>query len=921
MPSRSRLSERTNLPIELTSFVGRASEVEVIAEIVARAHLVTLTGAGGIGKTRLALEVASRLLPEYEHGVWLVELAGLHDPGLVPQTVLTALGSMPQRGKSSTDSLIAFLEARDVLCVLDNCEHLLESCAQLAGVLLKHCAGLRILATSRQVLGVDGEVTWPVPTMTTPNAQRPYTLDDLQRSEAVQLLVQRANAARPGFRVSDANASSTTRICQRLDGIPLAIELVAARTRSMSINAIAERIDDQFTLLLGGSRLSMPRQRTLKATFDWSHDLLGDEEKDVFRRLSVFAGGFPLEAVEPVCGADQSEGSAITVLDTLTGLVDKSLLISQQDAGRSGRYRMLEPIRQYASDRLSEANEADAVRHRHAGYFLALGDDVYRELRGSDQVAGMARVVDELDNFRVCFSWALKNRTRAALQLGLALERYWFVNSPAEGREWLNRALNQYPARNELRARALDQATAWATRCGYFDEARRLGAECLELAVHLGNDLCIGRVLHHLGLIESIESAEGWSARSLPLLAQAEPHLRRADDSMALADFLGGYSYTLFLAGDLVTARVTVEEGLEVARRSGDRLKRGSMVDTLACIEFESGETAAARVNWQEQLEIGGQFGDRFDAAYALVGLARVAIATQEGPERYLRLLGAASELLKSLGVIFRREAEWIETTQNESRALVGDEVCDALWREGAYMSLAEAVRFGRGETLLVEHDLTQRMPPVRGAAADGENAFIHEGDYWSLTFGGQVVRLKDSKGLHDIAYLLSVPGRWIAALDLATGDRLKGAGRGGADLGLGLAAHAGEALDAEARVQYRARLADLEEEIAGADADNDPERGSRARVEREFLLAELAAAVGMGGRSRPVLDPTERARKAVTGRIRDAINHLEVSHPTLGRHLRRSVRTGRFCVYDPAEPTVWQLAAESRGKRDPARL
>ncbi len=294
MPSTSHGPERTNLPLQLTSFVGRESEVEDIAEVVSRAHLVTLTGAGGIGKTRLALEVASRLVSEYEHGVWLVELAGLVDPELVPQTMLTALGSMTHPVKPPIDSLMNFLEARDVLCVLDNCEHLVDACAQLTSELLKHCSGLRILATSRQVLGVDGEVTWPVPSMATPDPERPYTLEDLQRCEAVQLLMQRGDAARPGFRVSDANASSTARICQRLDGIPLAIELVAARLRSMSINAIAERIDDQFTLLVGGSRVAMPRQRTLKATFDWSHGLLGHEEQRAVPTAGRVRGRFPV---------------------------------------------------------------------------------------------------------------------------------------------------------------------------------------------------------------------------------------------------------------------------------------------------------------------------------------------------------------------------------------------------------------------------------------------------------------------------------------------------------------------------------------------------------------------------------------------------------------------------------------------------
>lgn len=277
MPSTSQLRERTNLPLQLTSFVGRTSEVDEIRAVLARVHLVTLTGAGGIGKTRLAREVASTLIAEYGNGVWVAELAGLQDPELVPQTVLTALGSVAQPGRAPTESLIDFLDARHILCMLDNCEHLVDACAHLAGALLKRCSGLRILATSREVLGVDGEVTWPVPTLTIPDAQRPYTPGDLQRCEAVQLLVQCADAARRGFRVTDANAPSVARICQRLDGIPLAIELVAARTRSMSISAIDDRLSDQFTLLGEGSRVSMPRRRTLKATFDWSHSLLSDE--------------------------------------------------------------------------------------------------------------------------------------------------------------------------------------------------------------------------------------------------------------------------------------------------------------------------------------------------------------------------------------------------------------------------------------------------------------------------------------------------------------------------------------------------------------------------------------------------------------------------------------------------------------------
>jgi predicted ATPase len=878
--------------------------------VLSGVRLVTLTGAGGIGKTRLALEVAAKLVTDYEDGVWLVELAGLQDPELVPHTVLTAFGLIEQPRKAPTESLINFLAARQVLCVLDNCEHLVNACAQLAGTLLKHCSGLRILATSRDVLRVDGEVTWRVPSLTTPDAERPYTLDELQRCETVQLLVQRANAARPGFRVSDGNASAVARICQRLEGIPLAIELVAARTRSMSISAIDERIDDQFTLLTGGSRVAMPRQRTLQATFDWSLGLLCDEERTVFRRLSVFAGGFPLEAAEAVCGEDGTERRDTAVLDTLTSLVDKSLVLSQPDAGRSGRYRLLEPIRQYAHEQLSEAHEVDAARRSHARFFLALGDDAYRELRGQSQVGWMARVVEELDNFRACFNWALSGDPPAALQLCVALDRYWNKNSTGEGREWLSRALDVYTDQDELRAHALYDATTWAHHRGYFDEARRLGQECLELAERLGSDLYVGEALTVLGAIEADEGADGWAARSLSLHEEAEPHLREADDPDVLAWFLNSHGYTLFLAGKLVAARPKVEEALAWSRGRDDTLQIEAVLDSLACIEFESGETVAAGAHWKEQLEIGGQLGSRGSVACALVGLARLAVAGHERPERYLRLVSAASCFMQLSGDILPQFAQTVAKIQYESRALLGDEVSDTIWREGAKMSLAEAVRFGLDDTIQPEPDLPRSGPPVRGADAVGESAFICEGDFWSLAYGGVVVRLKDSKGLRDLAQLLGMPGREVAAVELASGGRIGSPRRAAAlgEFGLGVEGDVGEALDAQARAQYGARLADLEDDVSQAEANNDPERASRAREEREFLLTELGAALGLGGRARRALDPAERARKAVTWRTRDAISHIEAAHADLGRHLRRSVRTGSFCVYAPPEPTGWHL-------------
>jgi non-specific serine/threonine protein kinase len=894
--------------------VGRGVELDQVKELLSEARLVTLTGAGGIGKTRLALEVGARLLQDYEDGVWLVELAGLTDPTLVPQAVANALGFMSRPGLGPIESLVSLLGARELLCVLDNCEHLIEATARLADIMLKHCPGLRILATSRDVLGVGGEVTCRVPSMPMPAVQRSHTLDELRACETVQLLVQRARAARPGFELNDDNAPSVVRICQRVDGIPLAIELVAARIRGMSMSAIDERIADRFNLVAGGSRVSMPRQRTLQATFDWSHDLLSEEEKRVFRRLSVFVGGFTLDAAEAVYHLDEAEGTDQSSIESLAGLVDKSLVISQEGVDAAGRYRLLEPIRQYAYDRLFEAQEADAARREHAEFYLTLGEDMSRELRGPRQrSAAMARVAEDVDNFRACFGWALSYDPPAALQLGVALERFWAMKSATEGREWMQRALELYDARDSLRAHALYDAAFWAWNCGDFDEARRLGNESLALARGLGSDLYTGQALSALAVVASSERPEGWLAYCRSLCDQAERHIRAADDLEALGRLLNNYGCILQMGGDLINARAKIEEALGLARGRNDIWMITATLESLAQVEYESGETGNAERDWKQVLELAGPLGDQIESARALVGLARLVVASQ--PERSLLLLGAASSLVKFPDVGDPDMAEVIEDAQRKSQALLGDEVSEAIWHRGTNMSLLEAVRFALGEAALA--DLATTATPIAGAAqTDDRNAFVREGEFWSLTYQGVAAHLKDSKGLRDIARLLAIPGREVAAVDLASGE-LVGIAGGTAtlgELGLGVEGDGGEALDAEARAQYRARLSDLEEDIAEAEADNDPERTSRAREEREFLLAELRAAVGLGGRSRRVLDPAERARKAVTGRIRDAVSHIETAHPELGRHLRRSVRTGSFCVYDPAEPSDWRLSGGEPG-------
>ncbi len=870
-------------------------------------RLVTLTGAGGIGKTRLALEVARDLLGGYEDGVWLVELAGLTDPQLVPEAVMSALGYITQPGLTPTETLLSALGSRELLCVIDNCEHLIEAAAQLADILLRRCSGLHILATSRDVLGVDGEVTWRVPSMATLDARRTYGLEELRSCETVQLLIQRARAARPGFDLTDDNAAAVLRICGLVDGIPLAVELVAASTRAMSVTAIEERIAEQFNLITGGRRTTMPRQRTLQATFDWSHQLLSDDEQALFRRLSVFAGGFTLDAVEAVCRVDGDDTTNQSWLRTLSDLVDKSLVISLEGAHEPGRYRLLEPIRQYAAERLAQANEADAIRNLHAHFFLGLGDDAFTELRGPRQAAWMRRVADELDNFRACFGWALDRDPRDALRLAVALERYWIRNNPAEGREWLKKALERYKPRDDLRLQALYDAAYWAWYRGLVVEARQLGNDCLALARELGSDLYIGQALGALGAVASTERAEGWITSCLSAYEAAEQHIRRANDPEALGRLLNNYGCTLQVGGDLGGARAKVEEALALANSREDPWQISGFLESLAEIALERGDVAEAEQHSRQVLTIERELGSRTSVAYALFVLAKVVMDTQ--PERSLRLLGAASTLLSAAGIV--SDTKDVAEAQRQPRALLGDAASDVLWNEGVRMSLQEAVRFGLGEVQPLERNVVA-TPSRRAAAGEAhappEAEFVRAGEYWSLTFMGKTVRLRDSKGLRDIARLMATPGREVAAVDLASGRGKPVAVRELAELGMSAEADAGEMLDSEARAQYRERLTDLEQEIDDADAANDPERAGRAREEREFLLAELTAAVGLSGRPRRALDPAERARKAVTWRIRDALNHVEAAHAELGRHLRRSVRTGGFCVYEPAEPTAWRL-------------
>ncbi len=431
-----------NLPLQLTSFIGREREVAEVQRLLAETRLLTLTGSGGAGKTRLALQAAAGLLSEFEDGVWWVELASLTDPVLVPQAIGSALGLRDEAKRPLLDQLGDHLCGKRMLLVLDNCEHLITACATCVDVLLHAAPDLHILVTSREPLAIAGETTYRVPSLNVPDREHLPPLAELAQFEAVRLMVERGAVVLPGFAVTDVNGTAIADICQRLDGIPLAIELAAARIKTLPVEELRARLGDRLRVLTGGSRIALPRHRTLRATLDWSYGLLAEPERILLRRLAVFAGGWTLEAAEVVCGGDGLPEAG--VLDHLAGLVDKSLVtLELPDA--AGRYRMLETVRQYATERLVESGETDRLRQTHAKFFLELAEEAEPKLFGPEQDAWFARLEAEHSNLRAALEWldALEEAMQG-LRLAGALWRFWEVRGHlAEGRSWLSEMLRR----------------------------------------------------------------------------------------------------------------------------------------------------------------------------------------------------------------------------------------------------------------------------------------------------------------------------------------------------------------------------------------------------------------------------------------------------------------------------------------------
>jgi predicted ATPase len=707
-PAPTLVKPRTNLPPQLTSFVGRDGERAAVRERLATFRAVTLTGAGGTGKTRLSQEVAADVLGEFPDGVWLAELAPVSEPGQVAHAVAASLGREAPDDPSDSSpekAITEHLRARRTLLLWDNCEQVAAACADLAAALLRACPGVRLLATSQHRLGLPGESVYPVPPLALPpdgDTETPPTPESLAGFESVRLFVERAQAVAPSFTLTDANAAAVAAICRRLDGVPLAIELAAARARAMPAEKIAERLDDRFRLLTGGSRLLPERQQALRAAMDWSHSLLSETERAVLRRLSVFAGGWTLDAAETVSGAGEVE--AWEVADCLAWLVDKSLVLFEEgDGQRPARYRLLETVRQYAAERLAEAGEEDDCRRRHFAFFLDYAERVEAGRDGDAQnlAAAMGRMEAEHDNLRAALRWCRgRGDVDAEFRFVDALHTYWGARGLfGELREHVTALLEHKDALADegRRAKVLGQAAHLAQYQGDFPAAVAYAREIVEIRRRAGDRDGEAGALLHLGMVLRIAGR----------FAEARPCVERALAIHSEEGNDGGAYYALqWLGGiasnerDYAAARAHLEESAAGWRRLGDQpWLLAWVLLPLATVACRLGDHAAAEAHLREAVEVFRQVGDRTGLVYVLERFAGLE-AARGRPERSATLFGAAERLRQVLNrpLAPGDRQDFYDEDHAAAQDALGEVAFAAAEGEGRRLSLEEAVAYALGD-------------------------------------------------------------------------------------------------------------------------------------------------------------------------------------------------------------------------------
>ena len=728
-PKKPPGASKHNLPDPRTSFVGREQEILELKRELSMTRLLTFTGVGGSGKTRLALEVARDLVGAYADGVWLVELAPLSEERLVPQAVARAMRVREQPGRPLIDTLVEALHKKATLLVLDNCEHLTDSVAHLADTLLDSCAHLRLLSTSRETLEVEGEAVWRVSSLSLPDTDRLPVAAELMGYDAVRLFVERTRLRLSAFEVTPHNATAVAEVCTKLEGIPLAIELAAARMDVLTAEQIAQRLDRALGLLTGG-RAADRRHRTLRATLDWSLELLSEPERKLFCRLSVFAGGWTLEAAEAVGAGDGIE--EVAVVELFLMLVDKSLVVSEAEEG-GFRYGMLEPVRQYAQEKLEESGEARATKRAHAEYFLALAEEAEPNLWESGDRAWFDRLEKEHDNMRAALFWTLGHEeAELALRVGGALRWFWSTRGYyGEGRRWLERALSEGGRTSAVaRAKALDGVGWLASEQHDIDRAETAAEEGLKLCDEAGIGGVIladfknllgeaawlrgdyeraaklfeeGLMLHRearstrgvawgLCSLAAVSGDRGDYERAKVLYEEGIALARKIGGARMLADLLIALGAEYLLEGDLERATALNEEAAELYRKRGSRGNLKYALDTLGWAALLQGDHQRAKALYGENLVLCWELGDKLVASESLEGLACSAASGGEA-RRAARLFGTAQALREAVGYRQKpRERSMREPYLAAARSRLTEAEWEAVFAEGQAKSFEEAV-------------------------------------------------------------------------------------------------------------------------------------------------------------------------------------------------------------------------------------
>jgi len=728
-PAARALPARHNLPAEVASFVGRGREIVEISRLLSQTRLLTLTGTGGCGKTRLALRVAATLVERFPDGVWLVPLAPVTDSALVPRAVAEAVAVRGTGGRPLIATLVAALASRRLLLVLDNCEHLIGACARLAETLLHACPNLRILATSREPLRISGEVIWRVPSLALPETGSRASPDSLVSVEAVALFLDRARARRADFTLTSQNVVAVAAICRRLEGLPLGIELAAARMGTLTPEQIGTRLDDALHLLGSGNRIP-PRQETLRATLDWSHALLSEGERALFRRLAVFAGGFGAEAAEGVHGGEGLPRADVPAL--LSALVEKSLVEARLQF-REARYRLLEPVRQYAWERLTASGEADSARRRHAHFFLELAEAAEPWLMSGGRDPWIERLALEQDNLRAALTWSRRaaevSDREVSLRLTGALCWFWTLRGEAnEGLDWAEAALAKgQDAAPAVRAKVLYVAGELAWLSGQTAVARERAEESAALFRAIGDKRWLAYTLQSLPMVMDHPMAGESTAESLRLFAEVgdawgaalamasldlftlitdgDPMGRgraRLEEALARWRALGddwGTAQVLNMLGDLArsqgddaSAQARYEEALTLLRGRGLPGTVPSLLHNLGYLASRQGDTRRASRLFRESLTLFRDQGDQRGIADCLAGLAG-ALGAMKQPERAVRLLGASDALRAMIGAtVWPANAADHERNLRLVRGQLGEAAFALEWAAGRALPLERAI-------------------------------------------------------------------------------------------------------------------------------------------------------------------------------------------------------------------------------------